>query len=58
MLLSSLNYIFQDSFNKILFQQLTHDRSNISLRNAQCYYAAFQFSTERRKVMPPVLFWR
>ena len=26
----SLNNIFQDSFNKILFQQFTHDRSYIS----------------------------
>ena len=26
----SLNNIFQDSFNKILSQQLTHDRSYIS----------------------------
>ena len=30
MLLSSLNNIFQDSFNKILSQQLTYDRSKIS----------------------------
>ena len=27
---NSLNNIFQDSFNKILYQQLTHDRSYIS----------------------------
>ena len=26
----SLNYFFQDSFNKILSQQFTHDRSYIS----------------------------
>ena len=28
-----LNYIFEDSFNKILSQQLTHDRSYISDTN-------------------------
>ena len=27
----SRNNIFQDSFNKILYQQLTHDRSYISV---------------------------
>ena len=29
----ALNIIFQDSFNKILSQQITHDRSYISLDN-------------------------
>ena len=28
----SLNNIFQDSFNKILFQQLSHERSYISFK--------------------------
>ena len=30
MLLGSLNNIFQDSLNKILSQQITHDRSYMS----------------------------
>ena len=29
----SLNNIFQDSFNKTLSQQLTHDRSYVSIKN-------------------------
>ena len=50
---SSLNNTFQDSFNKILSQQLTHDRSYMSLKFPRFKGSLFEGLIDKSNFIDP-----